>query len=641
MYTQNLMKKIRMLLALVMLLAMFALSASAAENVNFTISVEPSSLTEPGPVTVSVRVVNAGEADMTEPVVLYDPDGNIVSGFGDGGQALIKKGEYVTAQHVYNVSQQQLDEGKLTYSISYNEVGADGMVTVKTQTASAQIAFTGTKIELAVNRTIDPEVVRNGNNVNVTYELYNAGNVEITSIRVREDSSLSRNAQTLTSLAPGERKTIQFTATMNNADIKSAGKVTYKANDESLEQELPEVTIARAKPGLVLDNILTADRTSIEKGETVTLTLTILNNGNITYSNVTVTDPTYGEIFTNLTIAPGETLVREKQFTLSETTSFKYSITLPDNTGVTNTVSSNELKISVYDPGQVMHISVTAEADSATIARVPADVKFAVTVTNNSSQEAKDVAIYHGATYIYTIDSIAPSKSVTIERDFTVSQAGKFRFTARTKDALENTVSFDSNEITLTYSAPTKAPTPEPVITPKPLVTVTVAPIEVLDPVTVKTNEVLKYAALGLSGAFALVFVLFLVATVARSKRRKASKNAYDHMELGARRDYREPAQRDRTSELNDSADEEFDVKQAVESSRPSDEVLKADFGAAEKPQVKPAPVAQQGNDNGGYRLTRETPVETKAEPAAQEAAPRKRNRRAGRKSAEAPSEDE
>lgn len=635
MYTQNTMKKICTMLALlVMLLGVFAMSASAAENVNFNISVEPSSLTEPGEVTVSIRVVNAGETDMTEPVVLYDPDGNIVSGFGDGGQALIKKGEYVSAQHSYNVTQSQLDEGKLTYSISYNEVGADGAVTVKTQTASAQITFTGTRAELTVNRTIDPEVVRNGNLVTVTYELYNAGNVELTSIRVREDSSVSRTAQTLTSLAPGERKTMQFTATMNNADLLSAGGVTYKAGEESYEEKLPEVTIARAKPGLVLDNILTADKTSIESGETVTLTLTILNNGNITYSNVTVTDPTYGEIFTNLSLAPGETLVKEKQFTLSETTTFKYSITLPDNTGATNTVSSNELKVSVYDPSQVMHISVTAEADSATIARVPADVKFKLTVTNNSNQEAKNVSLYHGETFIYTISSIAPSKSVTIERDFTVSQAGKFRFTAKVKDTLDNTVSFDSNEITLTYAAPTSAPTAEPIITPAPLVTVTVAPIEVLDPVTVKTNEALKYAAMALSGLFAVVFVLFIVTTVARSKRRAASKNAYDHMELGAKRDYREPARR----EQSESTEEAFDAKKAVEGSRPSDEVLKEEL-EAEKAHAETAPVEHQVNENGGYHLTRETPaapVEAKAE---EEAAPRKRNRRSGRKNAA--SEDE
>ena len=128
-------------------------------------------------------------------------------------------------------------------------------------------------------------------------------------------------------------------------------------------------------------------------------------------------------------------------------------------------------------------------------------------------------------------------------------------------------------------------------------------------------------------------FLLFVVATVARGKRRAASKNAYDHMELGAKRDYREPASRERSKDLNDSAEEEFDVKKAVESSRPSDEVLKEEL-EAEKIHAEAAPVAQQANENGGYHLTRETPAapaETKAE---EQPAPRKRNRRSDRKKA-------
>ena len=632
MHTQKLMKKVRKLLALaVLLMTVFALNAFAAENVNFTISVDPASLTEPGNVTVSVRVVNAGDADMTEPVLLYDPDGNIVTSFGDGGQALIKKGEFVSTQHVYAVSQQQLDEGKLTYSVSYNEVGADGSVTVKTQTASAEIAFTGVKTELTVNRTIDPEVVRNGKNVTVTYELYNGGNVEITSIRVREDSSLSRSAQTVTSLKPGERTTVQFTATMGNNDMISKGTITYKADGKSLTEEMPEVTIARAKPGLVLDNILTADKTAISNGEMVTLTLTIQNTGNITYSNVTVTDATYGEIFTNLTLAPGETLVREKQFTLSNTTNFKYSIVLPDNTGVTNTVTSNEVKVSVYDPTQVMHMDVNIETESLTISRVPADVKFKITVTNNSTQTAKNVAIYHGETYVYTIDSIASGKSVTIERDFTVSQAGKFCFTARVRDALDNTVSFDSNEVKLTYAAPTPAPTSVPRVTVEPLVLATVAPIEVLDPVTTRTNELLKLGAEVLAILFAVVFVLFVIVTIARKVRRDASKKAIDSIEREEKRDYRQPGHRERAP-LSDSAEEEaFDAAQAVEGTRPSDEMMREEFAE------KAAPVVQQGAEEGGYRLTREVPAEPVAEPEQ----PRKRNRRSGRTNVEAPSEDE
>lgn len=625
--TKNMRKLVLVMLLLTALV--FALPAMAEEQINFTLSVEPSSLTAPGPVTVSVRVANVSDADMTEPVLLYDPDGQIVTTFGDGGQALIKKGEFVSAQHTYHVSQAQLDDGKLTYMISYNAMDESGNVTVKSLSASADLAFTGTRTELTVNRTIDPEVVRKGKNVTVMYELYNAGNVEIKNIRVRENSSVSGSSQTVEKLAPGERKTLQFTAAMRDQDMVSEGKVTYKAGEESFTQELPAVTIARAVPGLELDNILSAEKTSIETGETATLVLTIKNKGNITYSNISVTDQKYGEIFTNLTLGPGETLVKEKQFTLNETTNFKYTVVLPDNTGTTNTVSSNEVKVSVYDPSQVMHLSVMAETVNTTVPRIPADVRFTVTVTNNSSMVAENVSIYHGDTFVYTIDKLEPSRSQSITREFTLSQAGKYRFTAKVKDALDNTVAFDSNEIHISYAAPTATPTMAPVVTVAPLVTVTVAPIEVLEPVTTQMNEYLRIAAMVFGALFVVAFALFVPSTIVRSKRRKLAKKREDYIILSDKRDYTKKA----------SSAPAVEEAPAVEApaAKPSDEILKDAAPAA--------PITQQGDDAGVYRLTREASMvapeapaqEEKAEPAA---AP-KRNRRSGRKSVETPSEDE
>lgn len=591
-------KRIALLLALLSAMLLFAIPALAEEPLSFSLSVEPASLTAPGPVTVSIRVVNNSGADMTEPVSVQDPAGEVVTAFGDNGQALIRDGEFRTAQYTYNVSQEQLDKGQLTYTLSYYQAEEDGEVVEHAQMQSVAIAYTGTNVDLIVNRNIDPKVVRNGSTVNVQYELYNAGNVEIKNIRVRENSSISRSNQTLPSLAPGERKTIQFTATMGNADLTSAGKVTYTADGETSTITLAEEKIPKANPGLVLGDVLTADKTSITEGEAVTLTLSIANNGNITYSNITVTDPTYGELFTNLTLGPGETLVRDKQFTLSETTTFKYTITLPDNTGTTNTVTSNEVKISVYDPSQVLVLAVTADSESATISSAPADVNFTLTVTNNSTFEAKDIALSHGPTRFYTIEKLAPSESVTITRAFTVSQAGKFRFTASAADPLKNTVSFDSNEIVLTYAPPVVTPTMAPIPTVAPLVTVTAAPIEVLEPVKLQTNGILRIAAYVLGGLFAASFLLFVISTVIRAKKHSASKNAYDHMELGEKRDYKEPARHPESFSDQEEPEDGMETiaPPAASETLPSDSILNEETPA----------VAENGEETVAYRLTRE-----------------------------------
>ena len=270
--------------------------------------------------------------------------------------------------------------------------------------------------------------------------------------------------------------------------------------------------------------------------------------------------------------------------------------------------------------------------------QVPADVRFTLKLTNNSSQTAKNVTLYHGATRITTVSELAPSQTVTIERDFTISQAGKFRFTASIKDALDNTQTFDSNEITIAYAAPTAAPTAVPQVTVAPLVTVTVAPIEVLEPVASQTSGYLRTAALVFAGLFGVSFLLFAVSTVMRAKRRSTSRNAYDHMDLAERRDYTEPA---RYGEA-DIADTEPETAPDALSEKPSDEILKEDV---------PQPVKQQSDDGGAYRLTREDSqpqpqASAQDQPAqdtpAEEAvdAPSRR-RRANRKPADAPSEDE
>ena len=140
------------------------------------------------------------------------------------------------------------------------------------------------------------------------------------------------------------------------------------------------------------------------------------------------------------------------------------------------------------------------------------------------------------------------------------------------------------------------------------------------------------------AGLFGVSFLLFAVSTVMRAKRRSTSRNAYDHMDLAERRDYTEPA---RYGEA-DIADTEPETAPDALSEKPSDEILKEDV---------PQPVKQQSDDGGAYRLTREDSqlqpqASAQDQPAqdtpAEEAvdAPSRR-RRANRKPADAPSEDE
>ena len=198
---------------------------------------------------------------------------------------------------------------------------------------------------LLVNRVIEPPVVRSGGQASVTYELYNSGSVELSEIRIQEN--ISKTPKIVKSLAPGERTTVNFTSRIGNADLKSNATITFKIESESKTQglKIDDEVIAVAKPNLKFELSSLSDTVNV--GEKATLIITFTNEGNVSYSNVTVTDAKAGELLSGISIPAGETVREEKQFILTESVSFKATATLPDNTGETKKLTSNELHIGI------------------------------------------------------------------------------------------------------------------------------------------------------------------------------------------------------------------------------------------------------------------------------------------------------
>ena len=99
-----------LILAIVFMFQFAALSEDA-DPVSVSIQASPESMTGPGEATVTLRVSNPTGADMIAPVTLYDPAGNVVSSFGDGGSYILKSGDSRSWEGKWNVTQEQLDAG--------------------------------------------------------------------------------------------------------------------------------------------------------------------------------------------------------------------------------------------------------------------------------------------------------------------------------------------------------------------------------------------------------------------------------------------------------------------------------------------------------------------------------------------------
>lgn len=611
MFAQKLMRPIGLAILLLAILCMCGAPALAVDSdpVDFTIQVSPQSMTEPGEVKVSLRVANTGAEDMIDPVTLYDPAGNLVGSFGDGGSYLLSAGAFRTWEGTWNVTQDELDAGEFAYTLKYHLEDDAGELVEFSRQAVAKVEFTGERVKLSVSRNISPEVVRSGKQATVTYELYNSGNVDLTDIRVKEN--ISKNAQTVKTLAAGEKKTLTFTSRIGNADLTSSASITYKAkgSTKTLTENVAEMTVPLARPNLKIE--LSSPSAGVNIGEAAKLVVTCTNNGNISYSNVTIKDEKKGEILTNLSIPAGATVVEEKEFILLEPTTFKVTATLPDNTGETQNYNAGELTIGVFDPEKTLLLTLNLTCDQETIHETPADVRFQLAVTNNSNIKAENISIHHGDIFICTIASLEPGASTVITRDARISQAGKFRFTAQVKDTLQNLVSFDSNTIQITYARPTAAPTQVPVVTVAPPVFMTAIPA---DPVLSQTRDALLTLAMALAALFAIGFLLFVVSTVVRLHKKSKSRAAYDHLELAERRDYTEPADDD--DEDDDDDDDEDDNEMPERHTEemafelPHQKLIRPLERKEDAPEAPAAEEMPASDGEGGYRVSRVAPAE-------------------------------
>ena len=634
--------KLRIRIFLIFLLAVClvvpvqtVLAQAAPAGLSFTLSVEPASLTAPGTVTVSARVSNAGAEDLNTPLSLYDPDGKLVTGFSDGGSLTrLPSGENYLWQGQYAVKQEQLDEGKLVYTLRYSAQDATGAVVEQNLPATAALTFTGEKVDLKVIRTISPEVVRRGKDVTVLYELVNQGNVKLTNLSLQENRLIATRAQTIASLEPGASAKITFTKKNVTSDLSSSALITYRKEGERQNRKitLDAIKVPLAKPALQFE--LTSDKTQVSIGETVTLTLKIKNAGNVSYSNITVTDPKLGEVFTNIQIAAGQSQEFTKEVTIKESSSFAFSLKLEDNTGTTQTEKVPELKVSAYAEGQMLRLNLTLTASSETISSLPGVIQFHLTVTNDSNTSAKDIKIRHAAVNIYTINELAPGQSQTITRDFNLSQPGKYQFTAVATDVQKNPVEFNSNPLTISYTAPTAAPTTKQVVTIAPAVTHSPLPQD-FTPGGGQVKNIVFILTLILGAVLALSVVLLGASAVMRARARAKSNAAYDTFELAGTRDYTAPADQTRQAMEMQAEPGEQEAVPPLQSAQseelPHEKYLRDLEDSAEDLQNIP----QAADEEGTFRLTREGSDATAPDEDQEPADTEHRSRRARRHKAD------
>lgn len=536
------MKNKSILLVLLIALSFIILPFAIAEDVDpvkASIQYSPASISGPQDIEVNITITNVGTEDMTEPVTLYSPDGKIIKDFGENGQILLAVGSSKTYTGKWTLTQKDLTNGEIKYYIKYNILNEDGSTKSITKLLPAKFEYTeaDAENELSITRDINPTLAKKNQEISVTYTFVNNTDKAIRNIKVTEDKSLAKKAQTLGSVEPGETKKIVFSKVMSKKNLKSSGKVTYKQGNTLKKKNFDAQTITYGESNLVVK--LSADDKGVIVGDEVKLTLVIENKGNVDYYNLSVTDPKLGEVFSGETSAAGSKLKLEKSVTMQENQDFEFSITASDATGEKFETKSNKITVKTILESQQLSLSVQTVSDKEVFYDDGGRIKFTISVKNNSLGEAKNVEIWQRDVKVYTFSQIAPGQTKTVSRDFTLSQSGKYMFEARAKNAIGEDMVFEGNEIYVEVIAPTAPPV---VITPSPIPPlVTLAPKAWNDAPesferTGKTFNTLSIIFGAISGIFVLMLLISYIRRIVIVQKAKSAKASIP--EVTSYRDY-------------------------------------------------------------------------------------------------------
>ena len=591
-----------LILALGIALVLLCASAALAEDpIKVSMELSKYKFTGPETITVSITVTNVGDGDMPAPVTLYYPSGKKIEEFGS---PILTVGASKRWTGDWKVTREQLEAGKVAFKISYSyydgaEDEAEPQLVKKGKNFSKKITYTGVDAtpEVSVTRTIKPTTAQKGQEVSVIYEIANTGSVDVTSVNIKENTSISSKSGTIDSIAAGATGTYTFTAVMGSKDLTSAATVSYKAGGKTFTTKVESAVIKYGEVNLSAS--LKADKKGGAPGDTVKLTLTLKNAGNLDFTNVTVTDPGLGTVFSGETLKAGETVNLEKEVTITSTQEVQFTVTAEESTGKGVETATGRVKIIAMDPTQQIVLSVDAEADRNVVHKLPGTVRFTVTVHNDSAVEVNNVTVKAVDVVLYTFASIPAGGSASFIRDADVSMAGTYQFTASCRDQLDQVLTFTSNTLPISYAEPTPVPTEAPLVTPM-APSYEAIPTKQPDPEWLDRAEgIADIAKWALSGFAAVLLILLLIGAVRRGKSRSESKKAMDHLEGATYRDYSaEPKRRNRSEISNGgtSAEAPAGVKTEAENTAQSSELMAETLRRlySEKPEEKAAEAAAE-----------------------------------------------
>ncbi|MBQ6342201.1 MAG: DUF11 domain-containing protein [Anaerolineaceae bacterium] len=379
--------------------------------------------------------------------------------------------------YTYTATQADVDAGKIDNTVT--AAGKDPRNDDVTASDDAEVTTFAAAPAITVVKTADPTSdVEAGDTVTYTVVVTNTGNVTVSSIEM-EDTLVTLNAAPF-DLAPGDSKNdITYTYTVTQADV-DAGKidntVTAKGKDNKgkdlKDSDDAEVTTVTAEPALTVVKTAAAEG-DVVLGSTVIYTVTVTNSGNVTISNINLTDTKVNDYADHLVegttnpfpvseLGPNESVTIRYTYTVTEADIIAGKI---ENTATATGKDPKGDKVEDDDDAVVTPVAmnaaltVTKAADPKENLAVDDTVTYTVKVTNSGNVTISDIVMVDTlVTLNEDTYTLLPGDEKTFTYTYTAVQAdvdaGKIdnTVTAAGKDPKNNPVS-GSDKATVTTVA--------------------------------------------------------------------------------------------------------------------------------------------------------------------------------------------
>lgn len=309
-------------------------------------------LAEPGDtITLTVNVQNQGEATL-ENVEVKAP--NVSGAWGPSKFSLAPgQSQNVTCQYKFTA------KITITPAVTYTVAGSAAPQTCNVENPiMLDLAVRNVKPSL----TISNQSPQPGEEVTLTLTISNEGTMPYTDLKVtRGGEAMDFPA---TKLNAGDAPSQEYKMTFDKSEtvefvitLKDQNKATRTVK-ASIDVQLPVDQNALSQNVLLS---LEADRLELTSAGTVNFSGRVSNNSDFKISEVKVTEPTLGEVFSVSEMEPGTYQDIEKTADINETTTYNFTLTFKDKNGQTYTVNNDPLTITI----QSLEPSPTDPSDGA------------------------------------------------------------------------------------------------------------------------------------------------------------------------------------------------------------------------------------------------------------------------------------